>query len=72
MDYLAEGAVMTFLIIIAALIVSVAPALIVGYGAARLVRGFGPDAVDASVILFAVGFVVTYGSSVYALIVWWM
>lgn len=64
--------ILTILAIIIALIVSVIPALIVGYSAARLVRGFGPDAVDASAILFALGFVVTYGASAYALIAWWV
>lgn len=63
---------MSIVATLAALIVSVIPALIVGYGAARLVRGFGPNAVDASAILFVIGFVVTYGAIAYALIAWWV
>lgn len=63
---------MTFLLTAATLIVSIIPAAVVGYGAALLVRNFGPGKMDQSILSFLAAFVVVYGLSVWGFIEWWV
>lgn len=62
--------ILTILAIIIALVVSIIPALIVGYGAARLIHIHDPDAINLAAGVFSLLFAATYVASAYALIAW--